>query len=68
MKHLIPLHQAIPSYKYRMRFISAVVTAETLLDKDIGLSLEPMLMPKQAQQSTLEWVKNRNSLESSQKG
>jgi hypothetical protein len=64
MKHNIPLHIAIPSHKYRMRFIAA----KTLLIKEeTELSLEPMSVPLKAQQSTLEWVKNRNSLERSMK-
>jgi hypothetical protein len=60
VKHNIPLHVAIPSHKYRMRFI----VAKTLLSvEETELTLEPMPIPKHAQQSTLEWVKNRNKLE-----
>jgi hypothetical protein len=43
-----------------MRFIAA----KTLLSvEEIELTLEPLSIPKHAQQSTLEWVKNRNKME-----
>lgn len=59
MKHSIPLHIAIPSHKYRMRFIAA----KTLLIEETELTLEPMPIPKLAQPSTIEWVRARNNLE-----
>lgn len=61
MKHSIPLHIAIPSHKYRMRFIAAKTLTYV---EETELSLEPLPIPKHAQQSTLEWVRNRNKQES----
>ena len=57
--HNIPLYVAIPSHKYRMRFIAAKI----LLVEESELTLEPMPLPKQAQESTIEWIKARNRTE-----